>query len=117
MRIQPCDIFSDAEHGFVFAPSHPIIDYTSGRNKVHDLYVVVRSGQDRISCVFTLVSVEISHLHFALKDLPDNHPQRSVVLLRIAEHYMDEARSSDKQSHLEGKRISTFSCLYMFTIK
>jgi hypothetical protein len=105
MKIQPCDVTSDVEYGFVFATSHPVIDYTSGRNEAHDLFVVVRSGQDHISCVFTVELIDISHLHWQLKDLPENHPQRALVLLRIATQYMDEARHSDKQNHLAGKII------------
>jgi hypothetical protein len=113
MKIQPCDVTSDEEYGFVFAPSHSAIDYTSGRSEVHDLFVVVRSGQDHISCVFTVVHIDINHLHWALKDLPENHPQRAVILLRIATHYMDEARHSDKQNHLAGKIIENiFQDLY-----
>jgi hypothetical protein len=105
MKIQPCDVISDEEYGFVFAPSHPVIDYTSGKNEVHDLFVVVRSGQDHISYVFTVVHIDINHLHWQLKDLPENHPQRAVILLRIATRYMDEARRNDKQSHLAGNII------------
>jgi hypothetical protein len=105
MKIQACDVTSDVKHGVVFATCPPVIDYTSGKYEVHDLFVVVRSGQDHISCIFTVVPIEISHLHWQLKDLPENHPQRAVVLLRIATQYMDEACRSDKQSHLAGNII------------
>ena len=98
LKIQPCDVISDVEYGFVFAPSHPIIDYTSGKTQVNELFVVVRSGQDHINCVFTVVDIDINHFHWALEDLPDRHPQRAVILLRIAKFYMDEARQSDKQN-------------------
>ncbi len=117
MKIQPCDVTSDVEYGFVFAPSHPVIDYTPGRNEVHDLFVVVRSGQAHISCVFNVEVIEISHLHWALKDLPENHPQRAVILLRIATFYMDEARRNDKQNHLAGKIISRLPYRYTFIIQ
>jgi hypothetical protein len=117
IKIQPCDVISDAEHKFVFAPSHPIIDYTSVRNEINDLFVVVRSGQAHISCIFTVESIDISHLHWQLQELPNNHPQRALTLLRIATFYMDEARSNDKQSHLAGKIIPRIQFSYMFIIK
>ena len=108
MKIQPCKVVSDKEYGIVFAPSHSVIDYTLGNNEAHNLYVVVLPGQDHISGVFTLVSIEISHLHWGLKDLPDNHPQRAGIVLRIATHYEEEARQNDKQSHLAGKSSYSF---------
>ena len=70
---------------------------------MNELFVVVLPGHDHISCVFTVVDIDITHLHLALKDLPDHHPQRAVILLRIAKFYMDEAGQSDKQNHLAGK--------------
>ncbi len=97
---------SNLKYGAIFATCHPVIDYTLGKNEAHDLFIVVRLGQYHISCVFTVELIDISHLHWILKDLPENHPQRAVVLLRIATCYMDEVRRSDKQNHLAGKIIS-----------
>ncbi|CAF0848961.1 unnamed protein product [Adineta ricciae] len=102
LKIYPCNVIPDAKYGVVFTTSHAVIDYTSGETEVYDLYVVVLPGHDRISHVFTVVPVEINHLHWQMEDLPRNHPWRAEVLLRIAKHYEDEARQDDKRNHLAG---------------
>ncbi|CAF0841481.1 unnamed protein product [Didymodactylos carnosus] len=100
IKIQPCDIIQDEQYGIVFEASHPVIDYVPGRSGLRELFVVVRGEQDHISCLFTLVPIEITHLQWQLNNTPENHPERAVILLRIAEHYMNEAHQNDKQNHL-----------------
>ncbi|UJR06635.1 hypothetical protein I4U23_010919 [Adineta vaga] len=102
LKIHPCNIIPDTKYGMVFTTSHAVIDYTCGETEVYDLYVVVLPGHDRISHIFTIVPIEINHLHWQMEDTPKNHPLRAEVLLRIAKYYENEARQDDKRNHLAG---------------
>ncbi|CAF4149326.1 unnamed protein product, partial [Rotaria magnacalcarata] len=100
IKIQPCDIASDVEYGLVYVPSRTLIDYTLGKDEPHNLFLVIRPGEDRIHSLFTVVPIEISHLHWQLKEFPQDYPERAKILLRIAEYYIEEARQNDKRNHL-----------------
>ena len=64
--------------------------------------MVILPRHDHISHIFTIVPVEINHLHWQIEELPTNHPLRAEVLLRIAGYYENEARQDDKRTHLAG---------------
>ncbi|CAF1365336.1 unnamed protein product [Didymodactylos carnosus] len=92
MKIQPCGVASNAEHGLVFVLSLAIIDYTPGKHEPNVLFVVVCSGHNRISSVFTPIPIEINYLHWASKILSQNNPQRAKVLQHTTS--MDEGRQT-----------------------
>jgi len=102
MKIQICETIHDQEKGWVFASSYSMIDYSSVHNESRHLFVFIFPKQNHISAIFTLMPVEINHLHWQLADLSKNHPERIKVLLRIAAYYEDEAIQNDKKCHLRG---------------
>jgi len=102
MKIQICETNHDQKYGWVFAPSYSKIDYSSVHSESRDLFVFIFPKQNHISAIFTLMPVEINHLHWQLEELPKNHPKRTTILLHIGAYYENEAIQNDKISHLRG---------------
>jgi len=105
MKIQICETNHDQKYGWVFAPSYSKIDYSSVHSESRDLFVFIFPKQNHISAIFTLMPVEINHLHWQLEELPKNHPKRTTILLHIGAYYENEAIQNDKISHLRGSVI------------
>ena len=114
MKIQICQIISDEKYGWVFTASQPEIDYSAGNYEPHHLYVVIAPNENHISAIFTLMPTDLNHLHWALRDLPEKHPERINILLRIAIHYENEAIQHDKKCYLKGNLIEKITCSFKF---
>ncbi|CAF3193813.1 unnamed protein product [Rotaria socialis] len=104
MHIQPCDVNIDQQYRpvFVAIPSQTTVDYTQGKSEPKYLYVVVRSGENHISGVFTIVPKTINGLHSTLETMDPKDPRRVKLLLPIATHYEKEAERLEKRNHLLG---------------